>query len=170
VPRDVVRYINAISTTFPAVVEEVNPIDFFAIEAIRIFLPKLYDLIGSNGNKVTGLGSSKRSGLDRKLDAFRSEWIQLLPNEVSDDLQDAMYRLFPGIGGRHSYTKDDLLEWRRHRRICHPDLFRVYFQLSLPSGAVSHGEVMALIEAIAIPENFKDILLRAKAEIAIGGI
>jgi len=170
VPRDVVRYINAISTTFPAVVDEVNPIDLFAIGAIRIFLPKLYDLIGSNGNKVTGLGSSKMSGLDRKLDAFRSEWVQLLPSEVSDDLQDAMYRLFPGIAGRPSYTTDDLLEWRRDRRICHPDLFRVYFQLSLLPGAVRHGEVMALIAAIATPETFKDILMRAKEETAIGGI
>ena len=46
----------------------------------------------------------------------------------------------------------------------------MYFRLSLLPGAVSHGEVMALIAAIAAPEHFKDILLRAKEETAIGGI
>ena len=140
VPRDVVRFINAISVTFPAVADEVNPIDFFAIEAIRIFLPKLYDLIRSNESKVTGWGSSRRTNADSSLDAFRSAWVQSLPSEVSDNFQTAVYCLFPGIGGQTGDSKDVLPEWRRDRRICHPELFHIYFRLSLLPGAVSHGK------------------------------
>ena len=140
VPRDVVRYINAISVTFPAVADEVNPIDFFAIEAIRIFLPKLYDLIRSNESKVTGWGSSRRTNADSSLDAFRSAWDQSLPSEVRDDFRTAVYCLFPGIGGQPGDSKDVLPEWRRDRRICHPELFHIYFRLSLLPGAVSHGK------------------------------
>jgi predicted KAP-like P-loop ATPase len=140
VPRDVVRYINAISVTFPAVADEVNPIDFFAIEAIRIFLPKLYDLIRSNESKVTGWGSSRRTNADSSLDAFRSAWDQSLPSEVRDDFRTAVYCLFPGIGGQTGDSKDVLPEWRRDRRICHPELFHIYFRLSLLPGAVSHGK------------------------------
>lgn len=140
VPRDVVRFINAISMTFPAVANEVNPIDFFAIEAIRIFLPALYDLIRSNESKVTGWGNSRRLGTDGSLDAFRSAWVQSLPSEVSDDVQNAMYGLFPGIGGQPGDTNDVLLGWQRDRRICHPDLFHIYFRFSPLPSAVSHGE------------------------------
>ena len=140
VPRDVVRYINAISVTFPAVADEVNPIDFFAIEAIRIFLPKLYDLIRSNESKVTGWGSSRRTNADSILDALRSAWDQSLPSEVRDDFRTAVYCLFPGIGGQTGDSKDVLPEWRRDRRICHPELFHIYFRLSLLPGAVSHGK------------------------------
>lgn len=136
VPRDVVRFINAISTTFPAVADEVNPIDFFAIEAIRIFLPKLYDLIRSNESKVTGWGSSRRTSSL----AFRSAWDQSLPSEVRDDFRTAVDCLFPGIGGQSGDSKDVLPEWRRDRRICHPELFHIYFRLSLLPGAMSHGK------------------------------
>ena len=140
VPRDVVRFINAISVTFPAVADEVNPIDFFAIEAIRIFLPKLYDLIRSNESKVTGWGSSRRTNADSILDALRSAWDQSLPSEVSDNFRIAVDCLFPGIGGQSGDSKDVLPEWRRDRRICHPELFHIYFRLSLLPGAVSHGK------------------------------
>lgn len=36
-PRDVIRYINAVAVTFPALRNEVNITDFFALEALRIF-------------------------------------------------------------------------------------------------------------------------------------
>ena len=48
VPRDVVRFTNTLSVTYPAVCGEVNPVDFIALEAIRNFLPDLYDIIRKN--------------------------------------------------------------------------------------------------------------------------
>ena len=42
-PRDVVRFINALSVTLPAVLNEVNPVDFIALEFVRLNLPELYD-------------------------------------------------------------------------------------------------------------------------------
>ena len=45
VPRDIVRFTNTLSVTYPAVRNEVNPVDFIALEALRVFLPNLYDVI-----------------------------------------------------------------------------------------------------------------------------
>ena len=42
VPRDVVRFANTLSVTYPAVRGDVNPVDFIALEAIRVFLPVLW--------------------------------------------------------------------------------------------------------------------------------
>lgn len=165
VPRDVVRLVNTLSVTFPAVAGEVNPVDFIAIEMIRVFLPKLYDTIRLHEGKFTG--SRAASAATSVEEEFHERWVSELPEPLRDGMRDMMGRLFPKIvaashsGGRPS-------EWRRDLRICHPDLFHIYFRLSLLPGAVSQGEVMALISAT--PENFKDILLRAKEETAIGGI
>lgn len=40
-PRDVVRLVNTISVTYPAIQGEVNIVDLFAIEAVRVFCPDL---------------------------------------------------------------------------------------------------------------------------------
>ena len=44
-PRDVVRLVNAVSATYPAVKGEVNPIDFTALETLRLFSPLAYDAV-----------------------------------------------------------------------------------------------------------------------------
>jgi predicted KAP-like P-loop ATPase len=37
VPRDIIRLTNALSVTYPAVVGEVNPVDFIAVECLRVW-------------------------------------------------------------------------------------------------------------------------------------
>lgn len=167
VPRDVVRLVNTLSVTFPAVAGEVNPVDFIAIEMLRVFLPRLYDTIRFNEEKFTGPRAA--SGATSVEDAFHERWAGELPESLRDDIREMMGRLFPKIAAV-SHSGGLPSEWRRDLRICHPDLFHIYFRLSLLPGAVSHGEVMKLIAAIATPETFKDILMRAKEETAIGGI
>lgn len=167
VPRDAVRLMNTLSVTFPVVAGEVNPVDFIAIEMIRVFLPRLYETIRLNEEKFTG--SRAASGATSVEKEFHERWAGELPESLRDGMCEMMGRLFPKIAAV-SHSGGLPSEWRRDLRICHPDLFHIYFRLSLLPGAVSHGEVMALIAAIATPENFKGILLRAKEQTALGGI
>ena len=167
VPRDVIRLVNTLSVTFPAVAGEVNPVDFIAIEMLRVFLPELYDTIRLNEEKFTG--SRAASGATSVENEFHERWASELPEPLRDGMREMMGRLFPKIAAV-SHSGGPPSQWRRDLRICHPELFHMYFRLSLLPGAVSHGEVMALIAAIATPENFKGILLRAKEETALGGI
>ena len=44
-PRDVVRLVNAVNATFPAVAGEVNPVDFVALETLRLFSLIAYDAV-----------------------------------------------------------------------------------------------------------------------------
>src|SRR5262249_43231012 len=44
-PRDVVRLVNAVTATYSAVRGEVNPIDFTALETLRLFSPISYDAV-----------------------------------------------------------------------------------------------------------------------------
>jgi len=47
-PRDVKRYVNALRVSYPPVKDEVNPIDFLAIECLRVFAPAAYDAVRNN--------------------------------------------------------------------------------------------------------------------------
>ena len=44
-PRDIIRLTNTLSVTYPAVKGEVNPVDFIAVETLRVFCPLAYDII-----------------------------------------------------------------------------------------------------------------------------
>lgn len=52
--RDVNRYINVLQFGFEMVKDEINPVDFFAITGIQVFLPGLYHGIRDNKDFFTG--------------------------------------------------------------------------------------------------------------------
>ncbi len=62
------------------------------------------------------------------------------------------------------YGSEWLNEWRRELRACHPDVFPIYFRLTVPLGAVRRNEIMALLRLAASPTDFGDALVRAKEE------
>ncbi|WP_438819314.1 hypothetical protein, partial [Colwellia marinimaniae] len=76
VPRDVVRFTNTLSVTYPAVRGEVNPVDFIALEAVRVFLPDLYGVVRANANRFSGHSRDDRYEEDRNAaQAFRQGWV-----------------------------------------------------------------------------------------------
>jgi len=52
-PRDVIRFINTLKLTFPAVQDNVDPVDFIGIEMLRVFRPEVYDSVRRNQDKLT---------------------------------------------------------------------------------------------------------------------
>ena len=55
--RDVVRYVNGLRLNYSLVSNNVNLVDFMALEAIRIFAADSYDLIRRNKSILTRLGT-----------------------------------------------------------------------------------------------------------------
>lgn len=164
VPRDIVRLTNTLSITYPAVVGEVNPVDFIAIESIRVFLPGLYEKIRSNPDRFAGHTSGEPGNRDREgKAAFREACAKEIPEELCASTLALMDRLFPKLRNM-GYGSEWLPEWRRRLRVCHPDVFPTYFRLSLPSGSIGHQEMLAFINLIPTPDAFKARLLKAKME------
>lgn len=77
--------------------------------------------------------------------------------------QALLERIFPKIG-RMGYGADWLAEWRRNLRACHPDVFPIYFRLTVSPGAVRRNEMMALLSLAASSTDFGNALVHAKAE------
>lgn len=161
VPRDVVRFTNTLAVTYPPVRGEVNPVDFIALEALRVFLPSLYDVIRTNQDKFSGHSRDNRYDGDQKARAaFHEQWAQVLPEQLRSSTKDLLKRIFPKIG-QMGYGADWLTQWRRSLRACHPDVFPTYFRMTVPPGAVRRSEMLALLSLAETPAALGDALVQA---------
>lgn len=164
VPRDVVRFTNTLAVTYPAVRGEVNPVDFIALEALRVFLPSLYDVIRTNQDKFSGHSRDSRYEGDQKARAaFHEQWAQALPEQLRSSTRDLLERIFPKIG-QMGYGADWLAQWRRSLRACHPDVFPTYFRMTVPPGAIRRSEMLALLSLAETPAALGDALVQATSE------
>ena len=144
-PRDVTRLCNAISVTFPAVQGEVNAVDFIAIEAIRLFLPDLYELIRANSDEFTGTSERNQSSDDQSKQKFHQAYLDSLDESLREPVKWLLQRLFPKLS-KMSYASDFESEWRRQLRICSAEVFPVYFRLQLAEGDIGAGDMRRFLD------------------------
>lgn len=164
--RDVTHYINSLRFSFGIVKGEVNPIDFIAITAIQVFMPEVYYGIRDNKDIFCGVFESSYWRNDPATDQATKRCNEIitrgkeLPQEI---LEDFLKRLFPkleSIYGRSHHGPEWLKNWRKDCRICSPDLFEIYFRLSVPEGEISQQEIETILSLANNPDSFAKALLR----------
>lgn len=164
--RDITRYINTLSFGFTRVKDVVNPVDFFAITAIRVFEPDVFDGIRDNKDLFTDLINNVYGYDKEKLSEDRIRCDEIL-NRAKHFPGEMLYlllsQLFPRLhiiyqGSVPFYHTEALA--RRNKRICSPDLFDIYFRLSMPTGFIPDSEIDALLAATQSEETFAQALLR----------
>lgn len=145
---------------------EANVVDLIGIEALRLFEPKLYWAIAEHPELVFG-----RQGLtltEETHDEERNRARELLANadDASRNGAEGIVRaLFPQIDwildGQGKSRGSDA-RWLTDLRICHKDVFRRYFTLSLASGDVSLALVNSTIAMMgnreSLRKRFDDVL------------
>jgi len=163
--RNVKRLTNALKVSYPAVKGEVNPIDFTAIETIRIFRSEIYHLI--RGNPDMFVGHAELPWFDEtnkeKIKLFHDEWLKNIPEKETEILKDFLMRIFPRLETvfkNHQYGSDYLLIWRKQLRICSPDIFPIYFRLSLPEGQISNEEMKSILALAEDADVFGEKLIQ----------
>ncbi|WP_035061434.1 KAP family P-loop NTPase fold protein [Andreprevotia chitinilytica] len=160
-PRDIVRYVNALSLTYPALRDEVNIADFFALEFLRINLPKLYDTIRENPGRFAGYSDRGIQSSDRKEDqAFHQAWAQDVDASIREGVQAMMERIFPKLSNT-AWGSEFLAEYRRVRRAAHPDIFPSYFRFALDADQLSRQAVANFIERLSDLDVTEKTLLDA---------
>lgn len=163
-PRDVTRLTNALRVTFPAVEDEVNPVDFVAIEAIRTFEPDIYRLIRKSPNLLTGRPSDRRRDPvygDEEEARFES-WLDQVSEDNRGAIKGVLSRLFPKFAAEYGgtrYSQEFERKWRVQRRICSPEIFPVYFRLSVSGDSISEQEMREWLALADDPEAFGERLL-----------
>jgi len=164
--RDVTRYINSLRFSFEMVKSEVNAIDFLAITGIQVFIPDVYYGIRDNKDIFSGVSDSIHGRSDAAKDQAKKRCDEIIgrvnepPPEV---LKDFLKRLFPkleAIYDNTNYGYDWLDNWRRDCRICSPDIFDIFFRLSLPKGEISQKEIETILSLGNNPASFAEALLK----------
>lgn len=158
--RDIKRYISSLRLNWSIVgKEDVNQIDFTAIEAIRVFAPNYYAGMAANASLFVGqhaYASNRDEGTARG--ARLEELLALAPPEIKAVIKKLTEVLFP-IFSRGSHDAASERIWRRDRRVCAAERFGFYFQLGVPEGAISEGEVRELLPLLADKQKFTENIL-----------
>jgi|SRR5579875_880149 len=175
-PRDVVRFTNTLAVTFPAVIGEVNPVDFIAVEALRMFCPDVYETIRNNRAMFTGHAPDnlRRPGRD-ELVQFHNGWLERTRKTsplVEEPIRSMLQRLFPklqGVWGKTQFGPDWEGDWRRKLRVCSDSVFAVYFSLAIPTGEISNAEMQAILANGGSAERFGSDILKLAEQIRPDG-
>jgi predicted KAP-like P-loop ATPase len=160
-PRDIVRILNVLNVTYPTVAGEVNFVDFFALEFLRIFEPALYGTIRDNGAKFAGVARDEGRGPGEAERAFHVSWGEKIDPERRIFIQQLMRVVFPRVNSiweNISYADQTLIEWRKTLRVCSPDHFDTYFRFAVPDGRVSRRELGQFIKEADRHESAQTLL------------
>lgn len=155
--RDVKRFLATLSfhvglfkknSTF-----EVNPIDLFALETVRLFEPGIYHRLRISKELLT-------AQRDRHDEAQCSQQVKDIINEASQAnrarTKEILTQLFPQIGwvfGGSTYGSDFYEGWFRELRICSPERFDKYFYLAISETDISQADLNRIVALVGDREN-----------------
>lgn len=168
--RDITKYVNTLGFSFLHVKDVVNPVDFFALTSLEVFEPKVYAAIRDNKDLFTDLVDSVYA-IDKENienDKLRLDEIMQRAEKLTPDvLRNMLIEMFPRL--RRVYQPSipfyhSEMVARKNFRICCPDIFDVYFRLSLPLGYIPLSEVHAILRLAKDKDVFTESLLRLNQE------
>lgn len=154
-PRHVVRLSNAMAITFPPIKGEVNVADYLAIETMRLFEPKLYDLVRRERGRLCG-ASENGDHNEGRIRPF----LEATSTERREIAEESLKRLFPKLQNI-GYGHDFLAQWEANRQICAEKYFDTYFRLQVGEQVLSRSELDQFIEKLADAQAVKRTLLNA---------
>lgn len=164
--RDITRYVNTLKFSYSRLRDVVNPVDFFALTALEVFTPAIYFGIRDNRDLFTDLFDHVYTLNEEQIrkERLRCDEIISRSEDIDDDIiRDLLMNLFPRI--RHLYQPDLVfyhsdITARKLKRICSPDLFDVYFRLSLQTSSIPLSEFETLLDLASDRDDFEQALAR----------
>jgi len=150
--RRVKRYVNGLRSTFPLVKNEVNLYDFLILEIVRIFFLKIYDDIWRNPWSYLPIkwdikhyfSSPFVSGVneDKKNEIIQNHITNIVADEKDDKiikglLKALFFEVENSLEQSQSGQKKSAETYRVEKCITHPDCFKKYFMLKVPSSEIS---------------------------------
>lgn len=167
--RDVKRFASSLEFSFSLMHKgesiEVNPTDFIAIEAIRVFAPGFYNFMRTRADLFTSTDRDRSNSQSNTRKQEIEDGLKDAPTSLHEDIKDLLRRLFPQVDGVFQYGysshgSDWLPTWNRTLRICSPKFFDAYFTL-IPGGdesELSQFEVDLILNSVANQTDFEKIL------------
>ena len=187
--RDIKRYVNGLRLDLEIMsAEEVNPIDFLGIEAIRIFAPDVYFAMANEKTTFAFPATDRvyeREDLWESFPEFNSQdeetrkkkcekVIEKSPADLTETIRETVRWLFPqvdelyrtgdplpsGNPWRERQLQEKRQSWRKDLMVCSADIFDKYFSLAVTSGVLSEKDLEDFFDAIDDPSASAELLER----------
>ena len=177
-PRDVRRVAAATALLWPRLERDINLFDLFVLQLIHARFPRVFDAVHAHPEWFTELawsGDLWRISEGDRWKAEREKYMGALrEREDPGSVNSArlLELVFPSVrastGGRQKPSERFS---RRDRRICHPDVFPRYFQLSVPRELIAESSIEDLAAQVvaAAHEVRPAVVLKAVDDAARGG-
>jgi len=147
------RYLNGLRSTLPPIKDEVNLHDFLILEIINVFYPKVYSDIWKNPWFYIPLNWSVEDYFlspfsftleeDKKYSQIKEHIKNLVKNEKEGEVLEGLlkdiffFEVKKALGESIAEYNSDAVSCRAEKRITHPESFRKYFMLKVPSSEIS---------------------------------
>ena len=160
--RDVKRFASSlefnISQMYQDEVMEVNPIDFIAIEAIRVFAPDFHSFMKSRNSLFTSTENTAGTIDNNTRKVEIEEALNRLPDDTKESIHALITTLFPQVFATHGYGWKSI--WNKNLRVCATSNFDSYFTL-IPGGdeeEISQYEIENILNKTNSVVEFERIL------------
>ena len=156
------RYINGFCSTLPSLKNEINLYDFFILEAIRVFCPAVYNDIWAYPWYYIPAWTTETFVLtpfhglddDEKYKQGKQHIEKLIAKEPNKDTILEFLKLIFHVEVKNAFEQSGRAShdsmgktYRTEKRITHPDCFKKYFMLKVPSRELSDELVESTIKS-----------------------
>ncbi|WP_122456420.1 KAP family P-loop NTPase fold protein [Pseudomonas viridiflava] len=144
-------------------VAEVNAVDLFALECLRVFAPETYVEISKHKVLLTGCDPYSRQDEPHRvrITQLMDQMVSLAPVPHQPATRQLLRKLFPTLDWVFDNTHYDQgfrLRWLVNSRVCCDEVFDRYFQMSFPEQDIPNSLLHELGRLIATPESFTTLL------------
>lgn len=170
-PRQAIRFSNAFNIAYPALRGEVDPVDFLAIEALRMFHPDIFHEISRNPHRFTELGQNEFD-VEKTDSSYFEKLLTLAGEQDKEAVKDCLELLFPRLENAFSNIKtstSEISEWRAQARISSSNHFDRYFSYGILPDQFSDAEIYEAIKLTADTDKFEDLVLSYSKQISKHG-
>lgn len=159
-PRDVVRFCDALAITYAAQHDRVHVVDFVAVEALRLFVPRLYDWLRLHPERCVSMGSAAES-----VSAFLAECLAFVREEQRTAVRILLRTLFPALA-MQTLSAESLEQKGKANRVCaSPSLFARYFRYDVTQGDMRRSDIMALVRTVTTADQLRARLFEMTSSI-----
>jgi predicted KAP-like P-loop ATPase len=172
-PCDITYLTNILTVTYAATKGEVNPIDFIAIETLRVFQPMIYNIIWKNPQFFAGHLASQ-SPLVATIDEFKRfhySWLAQLKEPEKEAVRQIVIHLFPKLNTvwhNTYYSAEHESTWCKQLRLCSLEVFPNYFRLALAKSESSKTKMTSILalgkDASAFAENLLELASQKRSD------
>jgi predicted KAP-like P-loop ATPase len=163
--RDINRYMNILKFELPVVQNEVDPVDFIAITAIKTFIPELYNEIRNNKDLFTGnfaynniydkSGKNEKEEIVEKCNYIFEKHTDKIPKYLLELLK----VMFPKINGAYgNVVIHSDKNYRKDGHICSPHCFPIYFRLTVQTDEISREDMLFYITQTSSKDAFASVI------------